>query len=59
VTTTLLERDEALRKVRVVAVEFETELASTRAQLQQDRTTLEGLWSLESQAEGKANRPSN
>jgi hypothetical protein len=48
VTTTLLERDEALRKVRVVAVEFETELAFTRAQLQQDRTTLEGLWSLES-----------
>jgi chromosome segregation ATPase len=49
VRVALLERDEALRKaredlatVRAVATEFETELASARAQLQQDRATLEG-----------------
>jgi hypothetical protein len=49
VRTTLLERDEALRKARedaaavqVAATEFERELASARAQLQRDRTTLEG-----------------
>jgi hypothetical protein len=49
VRTALLERDEALRKaredmavVRVVAAEFERELASARAQHQQDRATLEG-----------------
>jgi translation initiation factor 2B subunit (eIF-2B alpha/beta/delta family) len=59
--TALLERDEALRKaredmaaVRVAAVEFERELASARAQLQQDHTTLEGVWSWQSQAEEKA-----
>jgi hypothetical protein len=51
----LLERDEALWKVRedmvavrAAAVEFEAELASTRAQLQQDRTTLEGARSWQS-----------
>jgi hypothetical protein len=57
----LLERDEAPRKaredmvaVRVAAVEFERELASARAQLQQDRVTLEGAQSCQSQAEEKA-----
>jgi chromosome segregation ATPase len=61
VTTALLERDEALQKaredlaaVRAAAAEFETELASTRAQLQQDCATLEGARSWQSQAEGKA-----
>jgi hypothetical protein len=49
VRTTLLERDEALRKareylavVRATTAEFEMELASAQAQLQQDRATLEG-----------------
>jgi chromosome segregation ATPase len=61
VRTTLLEWDEALRKarehaaaVRVAVAEFERELASTRAQLQQDRTTLEGARSWQSQAKEKA-----
>jgi hypothetical protein len=61
VRTALLEQDEALWKtredmaaVRAVAAEFETELASARAQLQQDRTTLEGARSWKSQAEEKA-----
>jgi hypothetical protein len=61
VTTALLERDEALRKahedlaaIRTVAAEWETEVASTRAQLQQDCATLEGAWSLQSQAKEKA-----
>jgi hypothetical protein len=47
VTTALLEQDETLWKaredlavMRTVAAEWETEVASTRAQLQQDRTTL-------------------
>jgi chromosome segregation ATPase len=49
VTAALLERDEALQKaredlaaMRAVAAEWETKLASTRAQLQQDRATLKG-----------------
>jgi hypothetical protein len=61
VTTTLLERDEALWKaredlavIRTVAVEWETEVASTRAQLQQDHATLEGARSWQSQAKEKA-----
>jgi DNA invertase Pin-like site-specific DNA recombinase len=61
VRTALLEQDEALRKVRedmaavrIAAAEFERELASARAQLQQDHTTLEGVWSWQSQAEEKA-----
>jgi hypothetical protein len=61
VMTTLLERDEALQKacedlaaVRTVAAEWETEVASTRAQLQQDRATLGGARSWQSQAEEKA-----
>jgi hypothetical protein len=48
VWTMLLERDEVLQNarkdvaaVRVAATEFERELASARAQLQQDRATLE------------------
>jgi DNA invertase Pin-like site-specific DNA recombinase len=61
VTSALLEWDEALRKahedlaaVRAVAAEFETELAFARAQLQEDRATLEGVRSWQSQAEEKA-----
>jgi hypothetical protein len=61
VRAALLERDEALRKacedavaVQVAAAEFEGELASARAQLQQDRATVEGTWSWQSQAEEKA-----
>jgi hypothetical protein len=56
----LLERDEALRKaredlaaMRTVAAEWETEVASTRAQLQLDRATLKGAQSWQSQAEEK------
>jgi hypothetical protein len=37
--------------VQVAAAEFERELASTRAQLQQDCATLEGARSWQSQAE--------
>jgi hypothetical protein len=40
--------------MRTVAAEWETEVASTRAQLQQDRATLEGARSWQSQAEEKA-----
>jgi hypothetical protein len=61
VRAVLLERDEALWKARedaaavqVAATEFERELASARAQLQQDRVTLEGARSWQSQAEEKA-----
>jgi hypothetical protein len=57
----LLERDEALRKacedlagMRTVAVEWETKVATTCAQLQQDRVTLEGARAWQSQAEEKA-----
>jgi hypothetical protein len=60
VTTALLERDEVLRKaredlaaMRTVAVEWETEVASTRAQLQLDCATLEGARCWQSQAEEK------
>jgi hypothetical protein len=52
VTTVLMEQDEALRKaredlaaMRTVAAEWETEVTSTRAQLQQDHATLEGAQS--------------
>jgi hypothetical protein len=61
VRTALLERDEVLRKarkdlaaVRATTAEFEMELAFARAQLQQDRATLEGARSWQSQAEEKA-----
>jgi chromosome segregation ATPase len=40
--------------VRVAAAEFKRELASARAQLQQDCATLEGARSWQSQAEEKA-----
>jgi DNA invertase Pin-like site-specific DNA recombinase len=40
--------------VRVAAAEFERELVSARAQLQQDHATHEGVWSWQSQAEEKA-----
>jgi hypothetical protein len=55
VRTALLERDEALWKAhddvagaRTVAVEWEAEVATTHAQLQQDRATLEGAWAWQS-----------
>jgi chromosome segregation ATPase len=58
VGTVLLERDEALQKaredaaaMRTVAAEWETEVASIRAQLEQDCATLEGARSWQSQAE--------
>jgi hypothetical protein len=61
VRTVLLERDEALRKARedlagarTVAAEWETEVATTRARLQQDRATLEGVRPWQSQDEEKA-----
>jgi DNA anti-recombination protein RmuC len=58
VRTALLERDEALRKARedlagarTLAAEWETEVASTHAQLQQDCATLEGAQAWWSQVE--------
>jgi chromosome segregation ATPase len=61
VRTTVLERDEALRKaredttaMRTVAAEWETEVASIHAQLEQDRATLEGARSWQNQAEERA-----
>jgi chromosome segregation ATPase len=61
VRVALLEREEALLKaredlaaMRTVAAEWETEVASTHAHLQQDRATLEGARSWQSQAEEKA-----
>jgi hypothetical protein len=49
VKAALVDRDEALHKARedlagarTVAVEWEAEVASARAQLQQDRAALEG-----------------
>jgi chromosome segregation ATPase len=61
VRTTLLERDEALRKARedlpgarTLAAEWETEVAAARVQLQQDHVTLEGARAWQSQAEEKA-----
>jgi predicted nucleic acid-binding Zn-ribbon protein len=61
VRTALLERDEALQKacedvavMRTVAAEWETEVASIRAQLEQDRATLEGARSWQSQAKERA-----
>jgi chromosome segregation ATPase len=54
----LMDRDEALRRVRedlagarTVAAEWEAEFASARAQLQQDRAALEGARAWQSQAE--------
>jgi hypothetical protein len=61
VRKTLLERDETLWKaredlagMRTVAAEWEMEVATTLAQLQQDCATLEGERAWQSQAEEKA-----
>jgi hypothetical protein len=61
VKTALVDRDEALHKARedlagarTIAAAWEAEVASTRAQLQQDRATLEGAQAWQSQAEEKA-----
>jgi chromosome segregation ATPase len=57
----LVDQDEALRRARedltgacAVAAEWEAEVASARAQLQQDRTVLEGARAWQSQAEERA-----
>jgi chromosome segregation ATPase len=61
VKTALVDRDEALHKAREdlagarsLAAEWEAQLASVRAQLQQDRAALEGAHAWQSQAEEKA-----
>jgi hypothetical protein len=61
VKVALLERDEALQKVRVTLAEVQTAaaeremtLTTAQAQLQQDRATLEGARSWQTQAEEKA-----
>jgi hypothetical protein len=61
VRTALLEQDEVLQKaredaatMRTVAMEWETEVASLRTQLEQDRATLKGVRSWQSQAEERA-----
>jgi hypothetical protein len=61
VRTTLLERDEVLRKaledlagMRTVVAEWEAEVATTRAQLQQLRATLEGARAWQSLDDEKA-----
>jgi chromosome segregation ATPase len=58
VRAALMDRDEALRRARedlagacTVAVEWEAELASARAQLQQDRAALKGARAWQSQVE--------
>jgi chromosome segregation ATPase len=61
VKTALVDRDEELHKARedlagarTLAAEWEAQVASVRAQLQQDRTALEGARAWQSQAEEKA-----
>jgi chromosome segregation ATPase len=61
VKTALVDRDEALHKAwedlvgaQTLAVEWEAEVASVRAQLQQDRATLEGARAWQSHADEKA-----
>jgi chromosome segregation ATPase len=61
VKTVLVDRYEALHKARedlagarTLATEWEAEVASVRAQLQQDRATLEGARAWQSQAEERA-----
>jgi chromosome segregation ATPase len=61
VRTTLVDRDEALRRARedlakahTLAAEWETEVASVRAQLRQDRATLEEARAWQRQAKEKA-----
>jgi chromosome segregation ATPase len=58
--TALVDQDEALHKARedlagahIVAAEWEAEVASARAQLQQDRAALEGAQAWQSQDEEK------
>jgi chromosome segregation ATPase len=60
VKTVLVNRDEALQKARedlvgarALAAEWEIEVAAVRAQIQQDRATLEGAHAWQSQAEEK------
>jgi hypothetical protein len=55
-----MDQDEALHKACedlagacIVAAEWEAVVASTHAQLQQDRVALEGAWAWKSQAEKK------
>jgi hypothetical protein len=61
VKAALVDRDEALHKAqedlvgaRTVAVEWEAEVASVRAQLQQDSAALEGAQAWQSEAEENA-----
>jgi chromosome segregation ATPase len=61
VRTALVDRDEALRRARrdlagahAVAVEWEAEVVSARAQLQRDRAALEGARAWQSQAQERA-----
>jgi chromosome segregation ATPase len=61
VCTMLVDRDEVLQRARedlagarTVVAEWEAEVASARAQLQQDRAALEGARAWQSQAEEKA-----
>jgi predicted nucleic acid-binding Zn-ribbon protein len=61
VKTKLVDRDEALHKAREdlagarsLAATWETEVASVRTQLQQDRVALEGAHAWQSQAEERA-----
>jgi hypothetical protein len=61
VKAALVDQDEALHKARedlvgarTVAAEWEAEVASARAQLQQDRVALEGAQAWQSQAKEKA-----
>jgi chromosome segregation ATPase len=64
VNAALVDRDEALHKAWedlaracTVATEWEAEVASARAWLQQDRAALEGVQAWQSQAEEKAKEP--
>jgi hypothetical protein len=61
VRTALVDRDKALYKAwedlagpRILATEWEAEVASVRAQLQQDHATLEGARAWQSQAEERS-----
>jgi chromosome segregation ATPase len=63
VKTTLVDRDAALHKARedlagarTLAAEWEAEVASVRAQLQQDHATLEGARAWQNRAEEKAKK---
>jgi hypothetical protein len=63
VRAALVERDDALRRAREdlagarsIAAAWEGEVATARAQLQQDRAALEGVRAWQSQAEEKPRR---